>query len=122
VLLELLSTGRFRKHTERMQQRLGTARVAAARSLRQAGIEFDAMGDAGIFLWGRLPDGVDVQALVKTAYGQQIVLAPGGNFRADGATNDPHIRFNVVTSQNVRLSEYRVSRLPARAAVTDRAP
>lgn len=122
VLLELLSTGRFRKHTERMQQRLGTARVAAARSLRQAGIEFDAMGDAGIFLWGRLPDGVDVQALVKTAYGQQIVLAPGGNFRADGATNDPHIRFNVVTSQNVRLSEYLVSRLPARAAVTDRAP
>jgi len=111
VLLELLSTGRLRKHAERIQQRLRTARVAAARSLRLAGVEFDSMGDAGLFLWGRLPGDVDVPGLVKAAYGEQIVLAPGSNFRADGATNDPHIRFNVIASQNVRLSQYLVSRL-----------
>jgi len=111
VLLELLSTGRLRKHAERIQRRLGAARVTAARSLRHTGVEFDAMGEAGIFLWGRLPESVDVPALVKGAYGQQIVLAPGSNFRADSAANDPHIRFNVVTSQNTRLSDYLVSRL-----------
>lgn len=106
VLLELLSTGRFRKHAERMQQRLGAARVAAARSLRSAGVRLDAMGDAGIFLWGRVPEGVDVPALARAAYEERIVLGPGANFRADGAAADPHIRFNVAMSQNVRLAEF----------------
>jgi DNA-binding transcriptional MocR family regulator len=111
VLLELLSTGRFRKHAERMQQRLGAARVAAVKALRGAGVQLDSIGDAGIFLWGRVPEGVDVQSLVKDAYGQQIVLAPGSNFLAGGAKDDPHIRFNAVTCQNVRLAEYLTPRL-----------
>ena len=116
VLLEMLSTGRLRKHAERLQRRLGAARVAAARSLRQAGVRFDAMGDAGVFLWGRLPEGIDIPALVRGAYGEQIVLAPGSHFRVDGATNDPHIRFNVIMSQNVRLSAYLMARLGGHGA------
>lgn len=118
VLLELLSTGRFRKHADRVQQRLGAARVAAARALRGAGVEIDAMGDAGIFLWGRVPEGVDVRALVTEAYHHQIVLAPGASFRPGGAADDPHIRFNVVTSQNVRLAEFLAPRLVRSSRVT----
>lgn len=106
VLLELLSTGRFRKHAERMQQRLGAARVAAARSLGEVGVRFDAMGDAGIFLWGRVPEGIDVQRLARAAYEEHIVLGSGRNFRADGAESDCHIRFNVAASQHVRLAEF----------------
>ena len=119
VLLELLSTGRFRKHADRIQQRLGAARVATARLLRGAGVQIDAMGDAGIFMWGRVPEGVDVRGLVREAYDHQIVLAPGANFRANGAADDPHIRFNVAASQNVRLAEFLAPRLGGGTARVD---
>jgi len=116
VLLEVLSTGRFRKHADRLQDKLRAARVAATRQLQQAGIGFDTLADSGLFLWGRVPDGVDVGLLVKDAYRNHIVLARGSTFRTDPTVSDPHIRFNVTASQHVRLAEYLAPRLKAAAA------
>ncbi|WP_437677824.1 hypothetical protein [Sorangium sp. So ce131] len=115
VLLEFLSTGRFRKHIDRLQQKLGAARNAATRRLRDAGVQLDHPGEGGLFLWGEAPRGVDVDELVKDAYLNKILLVRGATFMADAAA-DPHIRFNVAFSQHVRLSEYLTQRFEAVAS------
>jgi len=112
VLLEVLAAGRWRKHLERLQQRLGTARVSAARQLREAGVLLEHAGEGGLFLWGALPAGVDVDGLVKEAFRRNILLVRGATFAADGAP-DPHIRFNVAFSQQPRLAEFLREQLSA---------
>jgi len=112
VLLELLAAGRVRKHFERLHAKLASARTASLRTLRAAGITFESPSEAGLFLWGRLPDGVDVELLVKDAWQQGLLLAGGATFSATG-TSSPHLRFNVVLSQHVRLTRYLEQRLQA---------
>ncbi|WP_280154943.1 PLP-dependent aminotransferase family protein [Piscinibacter sp. XHJ-5] len=119
VLLELLASGRFRKHLDRLQQKLATARGEASRSLRQAGILLDHPGEGGLFLWGAVPRGVDVDVLVKDAYRNGLLLARGAAFAASGAA-DPHLRFNVVFSQHRRLCEYLQQRLSAAHGALER--
>jgi len=116
VLLELLAAGRWRKHIDRLQTQLGTARNATARQLRQAGILLDHPGEGGLFLWGAVPSGVDVDELVKDAYRNKILLVSGATFMA-GSTQDPHIRFNAVFGQHVRLADYLGERLRAMATL-----
>lgn len=116
VLLELLSSGRFRKHLDRLQQKLGAARTAAARQLRQSGILLERPAEGGLFLWGALPSGVDVDLLVRDAFRNGILLARGAAFAAD-APGDPHLRFNVVFSQHARLAAYLSQRLQALSSV-----
>lgn len=111
VLLELLSSGRFRKHVDRLQQKLAAARNAACRELRRAGILLDRPAEGGLFLWGTLPTGVDADLLVKDAYRNGILLA-GAAFDADNA-DQRHLRFNVVYSQHPRLGEFLSQRLLA---------
>lgn len=105
VMLEVLAAGRWRKHLDRLQQRLGAARVSAARQLREAGVQLEHAGEGGLFLWGALPAGVDVDGLVKEAFRRGILLVRGATFAADGAA-DPHLRFNVAFSQQPRLAEF----------------
>ena len=59
-----------------------------------------------------MPDGVDIDLLVKDAYRNQILVARGATFMADGQP-DPHIRFNVVFSQHQRLADHLAQRLGA---------
>lgn len=114
ILLELLAAGRVRKHFDRLQGQLATARTTSLRLLRAAGITFDSPGEAGLFLWGRVPDGVDVDLLVKDAWQQGILLAGGGTFSPVGDPA-PCLRFNVVLSQHVRLIRYLEQQLQALA-------
>jgi DNA-binding transcriptional MocR family regulator len=112
VLLEVLKAGNLRKHLERLQRKIMAARNAATRQLSAAGVLFEQPGDAGIFLWGTMPDGLDVDLLVQDAYRNKILLMRGAAFSADD-TPDQHIRFNVAFSQHPRVSAYHQDRLRA---------
>ncbi|WP_374568473.1 PLP-dependent aminotransferase family protein [Ideonella sp.] len=113
VLLELLASGRFRKHLDRLQQKLAAARQVSTRALRGAGLLLDRPAEGGLFLWGELPAGIDADALVKDAFRQHILLA-GAAF--DVANADPrHLRFNVVHAQHPRLAEFLSQRWQASA-------
>lgn len=114
VLLELLASGRVRKHAQRLQARLAAARVACLRDLQAAGIGFEAPADGGLFLWGRLPQGVDLDLLVRDAWQQRILLSGGATF-GPGPAAAAHLRFNVVHSRHVRLQRYLAERLAALA-------
>jgi DNA-binding transcriptional MocR family regulator len=113
VMLELLAAGRWRKHLDRLQRKLITARNASTRQLRGAGVLLDHPGEGGLFLWGAVPHGVDVDTLVKDAFRHQILLVRGSTFTANGDSGDPHIRFNVVYSQHQRLADYLKQRFAA---------
>jgi len=115
VLLEALSSGRWRKHLDRLQHKLAAARTASTRGLRAAGVLLEHPAEGGLFLWGGVPRDVDVDLLVKDAYRNAIVLARGATFTADGAS-DAHLRFNVVFSQQPRLAEYLQQRFGALAS------
>jgi len=113
VLLEVLAAGRWRKHLDRLNARLAAARFASLRQLRAAGIAFDHPGECGLFLWGELPAGVDVDELVADAGRNRIVLARGAAFSADHGAANPHIRFNVAACQPPRVADYLRERLEA---------
>ena len=112
VLLEVLAAGRWRKHLDRLQQRLALARSQAIQQLRQAGVLLDHPGEGGLFLWGALPVGVDVDGVVREAFRHGILLVRGATFAADGAS-DAHIRFNVAFSQQPRLGDFLCEQLSA---------
>ncbi|PHV06198.1 GntR family transcriptional regulator [Janthinobacterium sp. BJB412] len=112
VLLEVLRAGNLRKHLERMQRKIMAARNVSTRQLSAAGVLFEQPGDAGIFLWGTMPEGLDVDLLVQDAYRNKILLMRGAAFSANDTPNQ-HIRFNVAFSQEPRLSSYLQERLQA---------
>ncbi|RFP13687.1 MULTISPECIES: PLP-dependent aminotransferase family protein [unclassified Duganella] len=112
VLLEVLRAGNLRKHLDRMQRKIMAARNASTQQLSAAGVLFEQPGDAGIFLWGTMPEGLDVDLLVQDAYRNNILLMRGAAFSAND-TPDQHIRFNVAFSQHPRLSSYLQERLQA---------
>jgi DNA-binding transcriptional MocR family regulator len=116
VLLEVLRAGNLRKHLDRLQRKIMAARNASAQQLSAAGVLFEPPGEAGIFLWGTMPEGVDVDLLVQDAYRNKILLMRGAAFSAHDAP-DRHIRFNVAFSQHPRLSTYLHERLQAVAGV-----
>jgi DNA-binding transcriptional MocR family regulator len=115
VMLEVLAAGRWRKHLDRLNARLQTARHASARALAGAGLLLDHPGEGGLFLWASVPGGVDLNLLVQDAYRNQIVLARGATFSASNDANDAHLRFNVVFSQQPRLANYLRERLQSLA-------
>ncbi|MBA5606249.1 PLP-dependent aminotransferase family protein [Duganella sp. FT3S] len=112
VLLEVLRAGTLRKHLDRLQRKIMAARNASTQQLSAAGVLFEHPGDAGIFLWGTMPAGLDVDLLVQDAYRNKILLMRGAAFSAND-TPDPHIRFNVAFSQPPRLGNYLQQRLQA---------
>ena len=112
VLLEVLKAGNLRKHLDRLQRKIMAARSASTRQLSAAGVQFEQPGDAGIFLWGTMPDGLDVDLLVQDAYRNKILLMRGAAFSANDIP-DQHVRFNVAFSQHPRLSSYLQERLDA---------
>ena len=115
VLLEVLAAGRWRKHVDRLNARLAAARHASLAQLRGAGLAFDHPGECGLFLWGGLPAGVDVDELVADAGRNRILLARGAAF-TPGHAADPHIRFNVAICQQPQVAAYLRERLEAFAS------
>ena len=105
VMLEVLAAGRWRKHLDRLQRRLAAARHASQTQLESAGVTFEQPGEGGLFLWGELPAGVDIDLLVQDAYRNKILLVRGAASLADGGA-DPHIRFNVAMCQAPAVADY----------------
>ena len=123
VMLEVLAAGRWRKHLDRLQRKLAAARHVSETQLASAGMRFDHPGEGGLFLWGEVPEGVDVNLLVQDAWRNKILLVRGATFMADSA-DDPHIRFNVAMCQAPVVADYLRGRLEALSgarAVVDKA-
>lgn len=87
---------------EGVRQRLARAMAETTARLARIGITPWLEPQGGMFLWCRLPDGVDAAELARRALAKKIVLAPGNAF-SHAQTASGFLRFNVAQCQDERL-------------------
>jgi DNA-binding transcriptional MocR family regulator len=105
VVSEALDSGRYRRHCERTRSRLARLRRDARTALESAGVTFGESDGEGIFLWGRVPDSVEVDDLVRRARDASILLAKGALFSPERGSAQ-WLRFNAATSAAPELTKF----------------
>lgn len=93
--LDVVTQPGWRPHRKGMRQQLRTRRDLLLDSLRthapQVSVEHAPVG--GLNLWGRLPDGTDVDRLVRECESRRLLIAPGHEWFPAEPTG-PYIRLN----------------------------
>jgi DNA-binding transcriptional MocR family regulator len=105
VLLELLASGQYRRFLSGLRARLDASRRRLLQRLEILGFDVSADSGRGMYVWARLPDGLDAREIAQAASRRGVLLAPGHVFRAHGEASD-RLRFNVACSNHVEI--YRV--------------
>jgi DNA-binding transcriptional MocR family regulator len=78
VVYKILSEGHYRKHTERLRNRLNTVRDKVVRQLERVGLDSGATTASGMFVWADA--GRDTSPMTEKAMAQGFLLAPGSLF------------------------------------------
>ncbi|WP_423749472.1 PLP-dependent aminotransferase family protein [Pseudomonas sp. VD9] len=104
IVYRMLSEGSYAKHRKRMVQRLTEAGGRVEQWLKRCGCELPMGYEGGMFIWTRLPAGVDGERLAQVALKQGMVLAPGALFGYDPAHRDS-MRFNVAHSDEAQVRQ-----------------
>jgi len=102
LLHSALTDGGYRRHLDQIHARLARARVETVRRLRDIGIEPWIEPRAGLFLWCRLPDGVDAVAVARRGLEEDIVFAPGNVFSLSQSASQ-YLRFNAAMMEDARI-------------------
>ncbi|MBN9549845.1 MAG: PLP-dependent aminotransferase family protein [Alphaproteobacteria bacterium] len=102
LVLGLLKDGSYRKHVEQLRARLSRAMAETAGRLKMMGIVPWIDQPAGMFLWCRLPDGIDAAKVARHALSDDVVLAPGNAFSLSH-TAGRFMRFNVAQCADERI-------------------
>ncbi len=105
VLREVLDGGKYRRHVERLRDRIAKARAAAARELEDAGLILESGAGEGIFLWARIPTRVDPDRLALDAQAHGVLLAKGALFSPTAQYRDC-LRFNVAYAADPMLTQF----------------
>ncbi|MFU0504990.1 aminotransferase-like domain-containing protein [Pseudaminobacter sp. NGMCC 1.201702] len=102
LVLALLKEGAYRKHMDLLRLRLARAMDETATRLKAIGIMPWIEPRAGMFLWCRLPEGIDAADVARRALAANVVLAPGNAF-SHSQTASGFLRFNVAQSADERI-------------------
>ena len=94
LVYSALKDGHHRRHMDTLKARLSRVRIETITKLRALGITPWIEPQAGIFLWCRLPAGVDAAAVARHALTKHNVLAPGQIF-SQSPDAAGFMRFNV---------------------------
>ncbi len=89
------------KHRKRMVQRLMESGGRVEQWLKRCGCELPMAYEGGMFIWARLPKGVNGELLAQEALKRSLVLAPGALFGYDPAHLNS-MRFNVAHTDEPR--------------------
>ena len=118
LIYEMLTDGGYRKHVERVKNRLAQNKPAVVQGLTRAGLATLQQDHAGVFLWAALPEGIHAETLVRDASEHGFVLTPGSLFYID-CEDSPWLRFNAAFANDARLFDYLKGSISAltRAAV-----
>jgi DNA-binding transcriptional MocR family regulator len=104
LVLSVLSDGSYRRHLETMRQRLSLAMRDVSEHMRDIGIEPWIAPQAGMFLWCRLPEGLDAANVARAALAERIVLAPGNAFSLSKSATG-FMRFNASQTLDSKVFE-----------------
>ncbi|TIP24308.1 MAG: PLP-dependent aminotransferase family protein [Mesorhizobium sp.] len=102
LVLTLLKDGSYRKHVDLLRTRLSRAMAETSTRLKAIGIVPWIDQPTGMFLWCRLPEGVDAAETARRALSANVVLAPGNAFSLS-QTASRFLRFNVAQSADERI-------------------
>ncbi|MGY5779797.1 aminotransferase-like domain-containing protein [Rhizobium sp. LEGMi135b] len=97
-----LKDGSYRKHLEALRLRLAKTMAEVSARLEAIGIMPWLKPQAGMFLWCRLPEGLDAADVARACLAEDIVLAPGNVFSQSDAAGG-FMRFNVAQSTDPRI-------------------
>jgi len=73
----MLTEAGYRRHLGALRTRLADAMGRTLTRLRTAGLTPWIEPRGGVFLWARLPDGLDATAIARLALAEGVGLAPG---------------------------------------------
>lgn len=104
LVLSILTDGGYRRYLTALRERLARARGETLRRLGALGLSPWIEPQAGLFLWMRLPGGLDAGKVAQRALAGGVVLAPGDAF-SPSQTASSYLRFNVAQSGEARLYE-----------------
>lgn len=102
LVLGVLKDGGYRRHMDGLRTRLARAMGETAARLHDIGIEPWIEPRGGMFLWCRLPEGLDSAVIAQRLLAQDIVLAPGNVYSLLQSASR-FMRFNVAQSGDPRL-------------------
>ncbi|MCD1262759.1 aminotransferase class I/II-fold pyridoxal phosphate-dependent enzyme [Shinella sumterensis] len=102
IITHMLAGGGYRKHMEDVRRKLVRVRRETAERLSRLGIEPWLMPRGGIYLWCRLPEGLDSGEVAQAALAQGVVLAPGNVFSVSQSAGN-FMRFNVALMLEPRI-------------------
>ncbi|MER9073691.1 PLP-dependent aminotransferase family protein [Mesorhizobium sp. M0904] len=102
LVLTLLKDGLYRKHVDLLRARLSRAMEETGTRLRAIGIVPWIDQPAGMFLWCRLPEGIDAADVARHALSANVVLAPCNAFSLSRSASR-YMRFNVAQSGDDRI-------------------
>lgn len=94
LIYAALSDGGYRKHMEALRRRLSRARRETAAKLAELDIQPWLMPRGGVYLWCKLPEGLDSADVARAALIENVVLAPGNVF-SPSQSMASYMRFNV---------------------------
>ena len=100
VVYRVLSEGHYRRHLERLRQRLAAIREQGAAVLEGFGFARVEGGSHGMFLW--VDTGIDSIALAQAMLDRGFLMAPGSLFSPTQAPGT-RMRFNVTALQNPKM-------------------
>jgi DNA-binding transcriptional MocR family regulator len=102
LVLTLLKNGSYRKHMESVRSRLSKAMGKTMARLKTLGVKPWMPTPSGMFLWCRLPDGIDATDVAHRALADKIVLAPGNAFSVSQTASN-YMRFNVAQCDDEQI-------------------
>ena len=102
LVYAILRDGSYRRHLNGLRDRLARARGDVASRLRGLGILPWVEPRGGIFLWCRLPEGLDGAEIARRALEKDVVLAPGNVFSVSQSCVT-FMRFNVAQCADERI-------------------
>jgi len=102
LIYSMLRQGAYRHHLDALRGRLADAMGRTLHKLDKLGISPWMKPQGGMFLWVRLPEGLDSAKVSQQALHEGVVLAPGNVFSLS-QTASQFMRFNVAQCQSPKV-------------------
>ena len=100
----LLTEGGYRRHLDGLRTKLSAAMGETLRRLRVCGLTPWIEPRGGMFIWARLPEGLDAADIARHGLRNNVIFAPGNVFSlSQGASR--YLRFNVALCAPPRVFE-----------------
>jgi len=97
IVHALLTDGTYRRHVDSLRAKLADAMTLTASRLKAEGLTLWTEPQGGMFLWAKLPDGLDSGRIARHALEKGVLFAPGDVFSPSRSAGS-FLRFNVAQS------------------------